>query len=244
VNYAFIGDIHSQYQLLDKALEHCAQEELTPVLLGDLFDSHHANSGNAQSTLEMVKEAQSVLGAVVLQSNHQDKLIRYLKGNNVAMRPDFQRTVDDLGISDRSSATSQELRNWLESLPYGIVFRDSRGLEYRAAHAFFSSKVQIPSYCRRFLVRELNKEMRHYFLYGPIVRREGERARLNWWEEEKQQNFRRVAGHYHVLHESRYSLVLDGECGGSGQSPLRPTDGFLPLYDVERQAVIRFSQAY
>lgn len=236
-NYALIGDVHSQHNLVKQALDLCQARGLRPIFLGDLFDSHDPECGDALTTFSLVQWAQENLRAIVLHSNHQDKLFRYLLGNNVRMSDPFQRTVNSL----LSSLTKEELKDWLTDMPYGVVFRDSRGKEYRCAHAFFSEKARIPRPVNDLSqVFDIPKELRSTFIYGPVSRVDGEPRRVEWWND-SQTSYRRVAGHYHVIHESESSLVLDGQCGGSELYPCPPENWRLPLYNVEERSLTLFS---
>ena len=82
MKYAFIGDIHSQLNPLTEALQYCAEWGLTPIFLGDLFDSREDVSHSVE-VYRTVRAWQDGAGAIVLRSNHQDKLERWAKGNKV-----------------------------------------------------------------------------------------------------------------------------------------------------------------
>jgi DNA integrity scanning protein DisA with diadenylate cyclase activity len=75
MGYAIIGDVHSDAKKLKRALDYAKEHELKVILLGDLFDSR-CDYSDSVKVYELVKNS----GAIVLQSNHQEKLIRYLKG--------------------------------------------------------------------------------------------------------------------------------------------------------------------
>jgi len=110
--YALIGDIHSQYRPLQQSLSYCQSEDLIPIILGDVFDSRCENSESVE-VYHLLRQAQLDMGAIVLRSNHQDKLERFMRGNNVRMSPELRRTLDDFIDSDVSAS---ELLSWLESL--------------------------------------------------------------------------------------------------------------------------------
>lgn len=135
-----IGDVHSQARPLEKALHYAAQiPDCLVVFLGDLFDSRCSTSESAD-VYGLVRMFQDTYGAVVLHSNHQDKLLRFYRGNPVDLvkAPELARTIKEL---DDRSLDREAVRSWLESCPYGYIFKDSRLKEYRAAHAYFPSWV-------------------------------------------------------------------------------------------------------
>ena len=101
MNFALISDVHSQAHLLKLALEYCGDHNLTPLFLGDLFDSRVENTDSV-SVYHQVKEQIENNSAICLQSNHQNKLLRHLKGNNVFIGEDLQRTLNDFENSNIS----------------------------------------------------------------------------------------------------------------------------------------------
>ena len=83
-----IGDIHSQIEKLDNALAYIeanTDDNTLAVFLGDLFDSRGTFSESVE-VYNLVRAFQRKYGAVVLNSNHQDKLRRHLSGNAVQIR--------------------------------------------------------------------------------------------------------------------------------------------------------------
>lgn len=224
-----IGDVHSQAEKLDRALTYIttyAKVNTLVIFLGDLFDSRCATSETVK-VYEMVREFQKSHGAVVLNSNHQDKLRRYLLGNPVAINrvPELGRTIREF---EEANVDQVELLRWLESCPYGYIFKDSMLREYRCAHAYFPSWVGGPvdeRHGREVLGCDLVRKAKDLMLYGktdPVTRQ-----RIQWWETANELPWVRVAGHYHLVHLSESSIVLDGCCGNA--------DGSLPVYYVDGQ---------
>lgn len=227
-NYALIGDVHSHYGRLSHALLYCRDNELTPILLGDIFDSRCFVSESVK-VYYLVREAEEALGAIVLQSNHQNKLIRYLKGNKVVLNHGLERTVKEF---EDSSVDPEVLLRWLDTRPYGIVFKDKFGEEYRCAHAYFSSRIEVPEYDDCFLVEHdiLNTKLKSVMIYGPV----NSEGRIAWWDSPRRHEYRMVAGHYHVVVDREHCLILDGECGDEGENT------FLGLYDVNKKILKKF----
>ena len=225
---------------LTKALSYCKEKSLVPIFLGDLFDSRMETSDSA-GVYSVVKESQETLGSVVLRSNHQNKFERYAKGNKVRVEGEFHRTLEDF---NSAGVKVQEVAEWLNTFPYGVVFKDSKGTEYRCCHAMFPSWIAIPSYQGMYKVTTVSSKARDYMLYGP--RRSGaiypqEETRVFWWEEPSERNWVRVAGHYHTVYISDKSLVLDGQMGGSYNPDVDPSHVYLCLWDVESQHLETFT---
>lgn len=228
MSFAIIGDVHSQADCLESALNYCIDHHLQPLLLGDLFDSKCPFSDSVK-VYQLVKHVVSHYSAIVLHSNHQDKLIRYLQGNDVVLNNGLDRTVEDFRSSD---IDLNELKDFLMACPYGIVFRDSNGIEYRAAHSFFSRQIEVEDYDDYCLFFECHipRRIRNTMIYGPTTRQ----GRILWWQSESDRNFVRVSGHYHTVHIDSKSIVLDGECGDDKDT------AFLPVYDIEKKILKKF----
>ena len=233
---ALIGDVHSQVAPLRAAWRYCQDHGLTPVFLGDLFDSR-TDTSDSVAVYNLVREIQAETNAVVLNSNHQDKLIRVLRGNKVRLDlvPELARSIREF---DESGVDRDELLAWLSDCPHGYVFRDSSGTEYRCAHAMFPSWVEIPEYGTDHRVGAVGSKAKDLMLYGP--RNRETRQRVEWWRSESERTWVRVAGHYHTVHTGPQSLVLDSGCGGGAW--VRDA-GALSLWDVERRDLVAFPAA-
>lgn len=241
-NYVFIGDIHSQSNHLKNAVNWVQQnvEDYFIIFLGDIFDSRTEFS-DSYEVYQIIRELESNQRAIVIQSNHQDKLIRYLKGNPVNLNYGIDRTIEDFGYNtDNHLIDKEELLQWLQSMPYCVAIKDSDGLEYRAAHACFPMKVYVPNqYEGVYCVNEVSRKSKDKVLYGP--HRGSENSRIQWWNDlndEKYDYYRnwvRVAGHYHTVCENieNGSLVIDAGCGKD--------DGKLAIYLVNEKTIKTFS---
>lgn len=229
-NYVLIGDIHSQYHQLTSALNFIQNniEDYYIIFLGDVFDSrnYYSNSLGVYSQIQYLQQENK---CVVLQSNHQNKHIRHLKGHSVYLNNGLDVTIKEF---NDAPVDKQTLIDWLNSFPYGIAFRDATGLEYRCAHAYFSSKLYVPpDYEGEYYITDVSKISRKKCLYGIIH----DNTRIEWWNKPSNNNWIRVSGHYHRVHIDLIdtkSIVLDGECGDE--------NGKLCIYNVNAKEVHYF----
>jgi len=235
MSYALIGDLHSQIAPLNQALDYCVANNLRPVFLGDVFDSR-CELSNSVEVYNTLREAQRSLNAVILRSNHQDKLERLIRGNNVFRSPELLRTIEDF---EKSNTDLSEVGGWLETLPYGYCFRDSSDQEFRCAHAYFPSWQEVPQYFENLSIFDVTRKAKQLMMYGPS-HKDGN-GRVFWWERPTERSWTRVAGHYHVVHYSENNLVLDAGCGGTNRSWFCDKDAALVLYDVSRKQGVEFS---
>lgn len=211
-DFCFIGDIHSQAFRLEKAVDYALSKNLQIVLLGDIFDSkiEYSDSTNVLNLVDKLVNS----GHICLNSNHQDKIIRHLKGNKVTINNGLARTIADF---ERDNVDTKKVFDLLISFPYGVILKNSHGQEFRAAHAYFPNSA-VNDGKTAIYRSDLNRRFRDVFIYGKTDR---DQNRLKWWETvDPDQKFVRVAGHYHVVTETATSLVLDSGCGSEVDAPV------------------------
>lgn len=212
-NIVYVGDVHSNYKKLEDVLSQLPDNSFV-VFLGDLFDSREPGSSDvsAAKVLSMVLDLRERQRCVVLQSNHQHKLLRLLQGNKVIVNDSLKETVASL----TSQFSEGFLLHWLLDLPYGFS-TDVGGVTYKAAHAYY-----VPG------MNELmpSKYAKQIALYGL----QADNKRVHWWNmPEHDHGFVRVAGHYHEVHIGESAIVLDGGCGEPGGALLAymPSTGMI-----------------
>ena len=235
IKYAFIGDIHSQVKPLEQALAHCRDNNLTPIFLGDLFDSQ-CDVSDAPTVYRLVRESQEDLGSIILRSNHQHLLEKLARNEQVPLRKDFARTVREFAESD---ICIREVAQWLETFPYVVVFRDSKNQEYRVAHAEIPSSVTVPEYETMWMYYEPRPEEVRPLLWGADYSLP-DKERF-WWAQGREHDWVTVAGHYHKVVQSEKFLVLDAGCGGKTRAWYDKRPPELLLYEVESKELKSFS---
>ena len=238
-NYVFIGDVHSQYTKFAKAVEwvHNNVEDYHIIQGGDLFDSRTTESLSVE-VFELVQQLQDKI--TVINSNHLWKLYRILTDSEFEFEGDcIQRTLDDFLMSKRAP-DKDFLVGWLQGLPNGVAIRDHFGQEYRVCHAYWFSKLYVPSsYDGIYKISPIvSAKARGQLLYG-LSRKDGSDVkRLEWWNVLANHKFVRVSFHYHTISIDPFGatgnkhIILDGSCGSDG--------GVLPVYDVTNRRVVTF----
>ncbi len=220
--YILVGDVHSQYIELSSIITKTFYANTHYIFLGDLFDSRvdYSDSVNVYQCIRELGDR-----CTVVQSNHQDKLNRYIKGNSV--NTDWIHPT----IADFNNQFDDEFKSWLDSLPYGVVV-NVNNKQYRISHAYFPQSVEVNITDELTLVYgdSLTKTQKSLMLYGKRQQFNGVNARVPWWDEEEQKDWVRVAGHYHLLHIDHNSIVLDGSCGDEG--------GILYAYNLNTNELI------
>ena len=225
----FVGDLHSQHQRLGEALDWISEtfNYYQLVFLGDVLDSrldnHEKNYppySDPKKTFEIVRDLVDNECAILLQSNHQDKLRRWLGHHlegkqynpvttNQGLCYTISQFVDKLTIEEK-----EDLRQWLSALPYHVVV-DSYDLlqdtviSFLCSHAYFNVKanLQTPS-----------KAHQQEALYGLLIENNN---RVDWWSSDSVVGYydrpaARIAGHYHVNFQGKNQRVIDSGSGSTG----------------------------
>ena len=214
MDYAFIGDVHSDIRHLDLLLS-----KLPPryklVFLGDIFDYRKEdNKGDTQAVYDLLKQ----LGAPILNSNHQYKMMRWIEDNSTKVSTSMQRSITDLGLYDNKEK-QLELYAFLKQCPLTLEL-SSNGVLYKLAHAYHPGTLRPKE----------NSMQKGLCLYGPTYKINGSRLRLKWWESKEPRDFIRVAGHYNLVYVSEQSLILDSGCGTEG--------GYLTAYLTDTKELV------
>jgi hypothetical protein len=233
-----VSDIHSQHQKLEAALEwieseffYFGQEYPQLIFLGDITDSrldnHEKNYppySDPQRTFGMVRELVDNTDSVLLQSNHQDKLKRWIfhdlagtKPNPVTVNYGLQYTITQF-IDHLTIEEKQDIHDWLAGLPYHVVI-DSYDLlhdsqtSFLCSHAYFNTAANL---------QNPSKKHKQEALYGLL---DDDNKRVDWWSDDNPisfyglaENAVRVAGHYHQNFRGVNNRVIDSGCGSTGGS--------------------------
>lgn len=230
--------MHSQPEPLAEALEFCRIRSLTPILLGDLFDSQCSRS-DSYAVYRLARKAQDSLGAIILRSNHQALLEMLARREAIPLKKDLARTVKDFV---ENGVCIREVGSWLETFPYLVCLKDKLGQEYRVAHAEIPDSIQPPSdYNTLWMLHKPNQKERELLLWGkPYTVPDRERF---WWLHPSSREWIGVAGHYHKVFQGNMSLILDGGCGGKSRSWKDRRLPVLMLYEVNSQTLVPFDVA-
>ena len=215
-DYLFIGDIHSQDAPLGKALGRAREQELVPVLLGDIWDTRCHHDGTLR-VMDLILNYPSTL--LLCQSNHQWEMLRYLRGETHP-RPWFLSTLNQIG------SHLDFVKNWFEGIPFGYALHSEvTGTVYKVAHAQFPSKTTSEVLTRQ----NTSRKERELCLWGG---RDAHGDRARWWLNPRPERpWVRVGGHYHAVHVDvpNKNLVLDSNCG--------ETSGCLTTFNTRTHAV-------
>lgn len=173
--FDIIGDVHGCYDELIELLATLGYDpESDPaggpeghrlIFVGDLVDRGPASD----RVLRLVQRLTASGLALCVPGNHDDKLMRYLRGSRVQLRHGLEKTAEQLaGWSD---AQKTALAEWLAALPSHLQLDDGKLL---VAHAGLEERMHGRS----------GRAVRSYCLYGPTTDEPDETGlpvRLPWF---------------------------------------------------------------
>lgn len=172
-----IGDVHGMHHTLIELLEKLGYSKNVvdgkeiyshptrkAVFLGDLID----RGPEPYKCLMLVKNMVEAGTAYLVRSNHDFKIQRYLCGNNVRIRPEFQATLDSFPADADKVGIKQFL---FKSAPYLIWEHENK--KHVFVHAAFK-----PEY-----LGKTDREIEDYCIYGPSNGEDpvtGKPDRIDW----------------------------------------------------------------
>lgn len=110
--FFLVGDVHGCLGELDALLSH--NDGRTVVFVGDLTDRGPDSVGVLRRVMSMVQNGQ----ALAVTGNHDDKLRRFLSGNNVTVSHGMDTTVAELANVDADERAA--FLSFLSGLPFRL----------------------------------------------------------------------------------------------------------------------------
>jgi len=203
--YDIIGDIHGCAYELHLLLEKLGYEQAKlgmvynppkgrkAVFLGDLIDRGRA-SGVVFCTVRNMVRADF---ALLARGNHDDKLMRWAKGNNVVLNHGLDKTVEEIKLF----TSKQEVYNFLRNMPMYHLLDEGKLI---AVHGAWHSGLKDKD--------PFDKKCRSWCLYAPTTGKtlpNGLPDRIDWVIDRKETEPIIVYGHQPY----REPRILNGTYG-------------------------------
>ena len=113
MKYLVLGDIHNEYKLFMDAVLFAKENDLTIISVGDLVDY----GPHAKSTIHLARTIATTMNAKFIEGNHDNKIYRYLKGNDVVIAKSMTNTVNDLEsddiVKDNFNFLYENMKSWM-----------------------------------------------------------------------------------------------------------------------------------
>ncbi len=214
--HLIIGDIHGCLEELSELISKAKDHGFDPfsnsndkfVFVGDWVDRGPFNDKTLEFVCDLIVDghALSVIG------NHEEKLRRYLKGNDTKLKNGLETTVNQLEAREDVNELKKKAHDILWNLPYYIVLDDGKLV---VVHAGIQD--------RMLTWDKEDKFMKRFTIYGDITGKQDEYGfpeRLDWTlkREVKEDSPLIVYGHMPQLkvYESNKTIYIDtGSCFGN-----------------------------
>lgn len=215
MKHIVVSDIHSNYKVLKQIADKYQPDEYRYIFLGDYCDYREPDdNGDYVSTILLIRNYVQKYHSVALLGNHDDKLIRWFKGNKVDEKEGFINTLKDLRI-DASDQLKEDIYKFLLTLPLTFSCIIDK-IEYQFAHAYYPYDEEI--FARRMDSTDKEwKAFREHCIWG-VPRRwnyeTNKHERVFFWEDEFYCNrvpkdTIKVSGHYHTIFFGDKFIILD-----------------------------------
>lgn len=168
-----IGDVHGCLPELLSLLQKLNDDgygEHMPVFVGDFADRGPSNAGTLELIADMVDQGR----ALAVRGNHDDKLLRYLKGSNVKLGHGLQQTVNQIETNYNAKELKEKLLKFLGGLPLYLTLD---GGKLVVSHAGIDDSM---------IGQSDNGVVRSFCLYGKTTGRKLENGfpeRIDWAKE-------------------------------------------------------------
>ncbi len=200
--YAVIGDVHGCYyelkELINKIWKKYGKDTLI-ISVGDNIDRGDYNIKTLELCIELFNEGKFL----EVQSNHMDKFVRWLKGNNVKISHGMQKTVNEFLELPKviQQQYTKKIIDYYSKAPLYIVINDK---ETVIAHAGIKDE----------MIGKVGKKVKSFVLYGQTTGRytpEGFPEREDWTKDRKPKPDSPKIVYGHVVFEEPY---INNKCYG------------------------------
>ena len=125
-----LSDVHSEFKSLYKAVEYASSRNLFIVFLGDLIDGGMM----PYETIDLIYDIVQAGKGISIIGNHDDKIFRYFKGNDVSQTEYIRETVDFVGghrIKSFSTKLSSIVTNGHHIARVGDIYFTHGGIHWK-----------------------------------------------------------------------------------------------------------------
>lgn len=212
-NIRAIGDVHGH----PESLEAAAGNADHIMLLGDLVDRGPDSAGALRLALDWIEAGRAYL----VRSNHDDKLYRMLKGNNIRMNKDLSQTVKSLSNAPDGEELKERFIKVYSDTPH-IVRMGNFVFAHGAVSPYHFEQPEEPISLSR-----LRRRIENMALFGEVRNErdeDGRPVRHYDWVEKLPEGITAIVGHdiraekpfIHQTNNGRRAIFLDTGCGKGG----------------------------
>lgn len=215
-----VGDVHG---CMDEFLSLLAKCKFTPLQDMVLLGGDYIDRG--PKVKEIISFLRNGYNVFTTMSNHENKFLRYLRGNNVSIAHGMEKTLEQLDDVLRDETQKLELRMWLESLPYVIKFDKDKYL----CHAGINPEQPMTLQTKANLI--------YARTFDPVDKSFTKASAPQWWSFPGPKDTKVYFGHqvHPNANVSNWAVALDGGCvsGQKLRANVLNTDGTEEIIEVD-----------
>jgi predicted phosphodiesterase len=152
MKYLVLGDIHNEYKMFMDAVLYAREKNLSIISVGDVVDY----GKHAKSTVHLARTIAVAEGARFIEGNHDNKIARYLKGNDVTISHGMKDTIADLESDNVMKENFEYLHSNMKSyIEIGNTYMTHGAL----AKDFWTGDVSSDKAKRAFLYGEVDSSL-------------------------------------------------------------------------------------
>ena len=148
--FLVLGDIHNEYKFFMDASIYAEQNDLHIISVGDVVDY----GAHASSTIALASTLYKTGKATFIEGNHDNKIYRYLKGNDVTISHGMVSTVDAL---DNDEVVRQDFMTFYEGMKTHMVVGDTHITHGGFTASYWTDEVDQKKFNRARLFGEIDK---------------------------------------------------------------------------------------
>ena len=147
--YIIIGDVHNESHLLGHAIDYALLNELRMVFVGDLVDY----GPTPAETIHMAYNLMNNHNAIFIEGNHDNKINRYLLGNDVTISHGMVPTIEAL----KNNKVSDMFKSIYENMLPLLVIGDTHITHGAFTSSYWSDDIDVKKHDRARLYGEIDK---------------------------------------------------------------------------------------
>ncbi len=202
--FAVIGDIHGCFiefkSLVEKVRKEYGKDTLI-ISVGDTVDRGDYNIKTVEYCFSLKEEG----NFIEVQSNHNRKFYRWLKGKNVNVSYGMQKTVDEfLSLpEEKQQQLKEKYIKYYEECPLYLIIETERE-KVVVAHAGIKDE----------MIGKVNKKIKDFVLYGETTGKFTEKGfpeRIDWTKSRNVKKDSPIIVYGHVVYDEPY---INNKCYG------------------------------
>jgi len=148
--FLVLGDIHNEYKFFMDASIYAEQNDLHIISVGDVVDY----GPHATSTIALASTLSKTGKATFIEGNHDNKIYRYLKGNNVTVSHGMTSTIDAL---ESDPIVKEDFMTFYERMKTHMVIGNTHMTHGAFTKSYWTDEVNEKAQNRARLYGEIDK---------------------------------------------------------------------------------------